>query len=455
MIDFKKMVGWSVCAVFLIAVTSISAQRQFINPAGSVNRKFVCLYNSSSFVREGLGKLTLADLEPAVAFCTHLVYGFAGVDPVTGKLKSLNENLDLDQGRGNYRVITQLKRRYPGLKVLLGVGGNNDPNRQIYLDLLEDQGVRLAFINSAYTLLKTYDFDGLDLSWQFPPNKPKRIRSTIGSFWYSAKKLVGAAGKPLDEKADLHREGFTSLVRDLKNAFRVDNYVLSLTVLPNVNSTIFFDIPGIVNNLDFVQLAAYDFQTPARNPKEADYPAPIYPLNDRYPESNVDYQVTYWSSKLTPPSKIIVCIPTFGRAWKLVEGTTQTGVPPIIDLEEPAPEGIQTKEAGLLSWPEICAKLPNPSNSLLKGDLAPLRKIGDPTKRYGSYAYRLPDGDGYYGLWVGYEDPESAGNKADYVVNKNLGGVCIHDVSYDDFRGACNGEKYPILRSAKYRVSVN
>lgn len=165
------------------------------------------------------------------------MYGFAGIDETNNKLKSLNENLDLDQGKGHYRIITQLKRKYPGLKVLLGVGGNADPNREIYLQLLESSGGRIAFINSAYTLLKTYDFDGLDLAWQFPTNKPKRIRSTLGGFWYSVKKTVGAAGKPLDERAEEHKEGFTALVRELKNAFRSDNYLLSLTVLPNVNST--------------------------------------------------------------------------------------------------------------------------------------------------------------------------------------------------------------------------
>lgn len=90
----------------------------------------------------------------------------------------------------------------------------------------------------------------------------------------------------------------------------------------------------------------------------------------------------------------------------------------------------------------------------MKGDLAPLRRVGDPTKFFGTYAYRLPDADGYHGLWVGYEDPETASNKAGYVVSNSLGGVCIHDLSLDDFRGTCSGDKYPILRSAKYRVTI-
>lgn len=79
--------------------------------------------------------------------------------------------------------------------------------------------------------------------------------------------------------------------------------------------------------------------------------------------------------------------------------------------------------------------------------------LGDPTHRYGSYAYRLADENGEHGLWVGYEDPEASQNKAGYVMTKNLGGVAIHDLTNDDFRGSCTGEKFPILRAAKYRLS--
>lgn len=90
--------------------------------------------------------------------------------------------------------------------------------------------------------------------------------------------------------------------------------------------------------------------------------------------------------------------------------------------------------AGLLSYPETCAKLPNPSNAHLKGENQPLRRVGDPSHRYGSYAYRLPDEAGNYGYWIGYEDPEFAQHKADYAVRKGLGGVAIHDLTYDDVR---------------------
>lgn len=52
--------------------------------------------------------------------------------------------------------------------------------------MLESSGARVAFINSAYSLIKTYDFDGIDLAWQFPPNKPKKIKGTFGMYMVSA-----------------------------------------------------------------------------------------------------------------------------------------------------------------------------------------------------------------------------------------------------------------------------
>lgn len=70
----------------------------------------------------------------------------------------------------------------------------------------------------------------------------------------------------------------------------------------------------------------------------------------------------------------------------------------------------------------------------------------------GTYAFRLPDENHEHGTWVGYEDPDTVGNKAGYVKAKGLGGMAIHDLSLDDFRGLCTGDKYPILRAIKFRL---
>ncbi|XP_067625309.1 chitinase-like protein Idgf2 [Eurosta solidaginis] len=414
----------------------------------------VCYYDSSSFIREGLGKLLTPDLEIALQFCSHLIYGYAGINPNTYQMQSLHEDLDIHKHQ--YSEVTALKRKYPHLKVLLSVGGDQDidpehPNK--YLELLEGEKVKqTSFINSAYSLVRSYGFDGLDLAFQFPKNKPRKVHSEIGMVWKKFKKLF-TGDYIVDEKADQHKEEFTAFVRDVKNALRPDNMMLTLTVLPNVNSTWYFDIPALISNLDFVTLATFDFLTPERNPNEADFTAPLYELydQDRLPHLNVNFQVEYWLAQQCPASKLNVGIAAYGRAWRLTPDSGLTGAPVVKETDGPAPAGMQSQKPGLLSWPEVCAKLPNPANAYLKGADAPLRRVSDPTKRYGSYAFRPSDSNGDHGMWLSYEDPDSAANKAAYVHLKNLGGLALFDLSYDDFRGLCTGDKYPILRAAKFR----
>jgi len=82
--------------------------------------------------------------------------------------------------------------------------------------------------------------------------------------------------------------------------------------------------------------------------------------------------------------------------------------------------------------------------------LAPLRKVTDLTQKYGNYALRPADDNGDFGVWLSFDDPDFAGIKAVYAKSKGLGGIALFDLSYDDFRGLCTGQKYPILRSIKY-----
>jgi hypothetical protein len=87
----------------------------------------------------GVGKVeSPADIEPALSTCTHLVYGFAVIDGASYKLVPLDEYLELDSGKGYYRAVTSLKKRYPGLSILLSVGGLADPEKEKYLTLVCD-----------------------------------------------------------------------------------------------------------------------------------------------------------------------------------------------------------------------------------------------------------------------------------------------------------------------------
>lgn len=62
--------------------------------------------------------------------------------------------------------------------------------------------------------------------------------------------FVGESVK--DEKVEEHREQFTALVRELKNVFRHDGLAVTVTVLPNVNSTGTAEIEACLQKVFFI-----------------------------------------------------------------------------------------------------------------------------------------------------------------------------------------------------------
>lgn len=196
----------------------------------------ICYYDSTSFLRPGLAKLDTHSLELALQFCSHLVYGYVGLKPDTHEVFSLNVDLDMF----HFRDITQLRARYPHLKVLLSVGGDRDVDEQHpnkYLELLEaNRTAQQNFIDSSMLLLRKNGFDGLDLAFQFPKNKPRKVHGTIGTYWKKFKKLF-TGDFVVDPLAAQHKDQFSELARNIKMAYQSANLLLTLTVLPNVNST--------------------------------------------------------------------------------------------------------------------------------------------------------------------------------------------------------------------------
>lgn len=63
--------------------------------------------------------------------------------------------------------MTQLKSKYPHLKVTLAVGGWNEGSLNYSTMALEPDS-RRKFINSVMDYVTKYNFDGFDLDWEFP-----------------------------------------------------------------------------------------------------------------------------------------------------------------------------------------------------------------------------------------------------------------------------------------------
>ncbi|KAG7212242.1 hypothetical protein KM043_012573 [Ampulex compressa] len=409
--------------------------------------KVVCYWNSTAADRTGPGQFKIADIEDALSLCTELVYGYAGINPKTFELISLNPKLDTGAGYAYYRRVNHFKRTFPHLKVFLGIGGNADTadDTHKYLKLTETPESRTKFINSVQRFLLDYDFDGVDLAWQFPPASEKKDYSRWGLIVHKVKKVFGAEAFEDDKKLE-HRDGFTILVLELKVQLELMGKALTITVLPHVSPSVYYDARALAPNVDAVHLFAFDQKTPENSPKEADYPAPIYARDNHAPEDNIEAAVGYWLDKGTPASKIVIGVPTFGRTWKLTSESQISGIPPLV-ADGPGAEGPLTGTPGLLSYAEVCSRLSESA-------VGRLTKVSDQAKN-GSYAFQPYNSDtGADGIWVGFEDPFTASNKVAYATDKGLGGVAVVDLTLDDFKGICTGMTYPVLRGVRHRIQL-
>ena len=66
-----------------------------------------------------------------------------------------------------YKRVTDLKARNPQLKVNLAVGGWNMGTAPFH-QMAATSASRADFIQDAVRFLRSHDFDGLDIDWEYP-----------------------------------------------------------------------------------------------------------------------------------------------------------------------------------------------------------------------------------------------------------------------------------------------
>ncbi len=101
-----------------------------------------------------------------------------------------------------YKRLTNLKLKDPSLKVFIAIGGwtfNDDgPTATTFSDLAASADAQKAFIKSLLSFMSTYNFDGVDLDWEYPEAPDRHGRGVdfvnFPTFLENLKKSLSASG---------------------------------------------------------------------------------------------------------------------------------------------------------------------------------------------------------------------------------------------------------------------
>ncbi len=218
--------------------------------------KVVCYFTNWAWYRPGIGKYKPEDIDPTI--CTHIVYGFAVLDYSTLLLKPHDSWADLDNDF--YGKVTEFKKY--GIKVTVAIGGWNDSQGDKYSRLVNNPSARAKFIKHVMDFIHKYNFDGLDLDWEYP------------SCWQTECK----------EERYKDKDAFAAWVRELKEAFAPRGYLLSAAVSPSKKiMDVGYDIPSIARDLDWIAVMTYDYH--GHWDKKTGHVAPFY----EHPEDEYFY----------------------------------------------------------------------------------------------------------------------------------------------------------------------
>ncbi|KAM9364889.1 putative chitinase 10 [Pholidichthys leucotaenia] len=357
--------------------------------------KLVCHMTNWAQYRPGNGRFTPDNIDPFL--CTHVIYALATIN-------SFNQITPIEwNDEQQFVMLNNLKNFNPALKTLLSVGGTVN-GVSPFIAMVARPETRAAFIKSAISYLRTHNFDGLNLAWEYPAHN----------------------GSP-----DQDKERFTLLITELVKAFEDDakeNRKTQLLLSANVagiRTTIdrSYDVSKISILLDFLNVMTYDFH--GHWESFTGHNSPLYqsPVDSgSHIHYNIDSSVSYWITLGAPAEKLLLGLPTYGRTYRLSSGASGLGAP----SNGPADAGPYTRTAGFWSYYEIC-------NFISSATVSWIDEQHVPYATYGS-------------SWLGYDDKRSISSKVQWMTTNKLGGAHVWTLDMDDFAGSfCSEGPYPLI----------
>lgn len=303
--------------------------------------------------------------------------------------------------RGNWNQLRKLKARYPGMKVMISLGGwtwsrgfasaSRPENRAAFVASCIDAYIRgdlPAFDNAGGAGAAAGVFDGFDIDWEYP--------AACGL----------TCGSPEDTA------NFTALLAEFRRQLDAIRPGLQLTVAVGGGiDKIRMTRPDLYHPyVDAINVMTYDFHgswESRTNFHSALFNAPGDPSTGDAALYNTHDAIQAFLTRGVPASKLHLGVASYGRGWTNV-GRTNNGLfqsgSPAAGTVEPGVERYTVLKT--LTWPRYIDA--------------------------GSKAAWIFDGSTFWS----FDDPQTIADKVAYAQAQGLGGAFLWDFSGDDAQGS-------------------
>ncbi|RWS16883.1 chitinase-3-like protein 1, partial [Dinothrombium tinctorium] len=223
---------------------------------------------------------------------------------------------------------------------------------------------------------------------------------------------------------DEDKKNFLLLLKELKEEFNSNGFLLSICGAA-IKETIDrgYDVPEIMNYVDWVNLVTYDYYTSFDNMTGPNSPlfGKLYDSWETF-HKNVNYTIHYWLQKGAHREKLLMGLAAYGQGFNLKDPTIHGFDAPIFSK---GTEGPLMDAPRAFGFNEICKKIKFETWTVIE----------DP---YTMTAYM------YKGhQWISFDNLNGISYKAVYSRYLQLAGVVVWSIDVDDFEGECNDLKNP------------
>ena len=337
---------------------------------------------------------------------THMIFAFiemrADGSLVVGSADPLNPEATAGKSEARLRQLMDVKANTGfRLKTLFAVGGWE--NSQHFSATAASAQHRSNFIRDVLVILQKYNFDGVDIDWEYPVTG-------------------GAQEGTADDKENYIT--FLSEIRDSMAALqqsegRTDAYLL--TIASAAGSWVLdvgYDLEKIVDIVDWINVMTYDYFG-AWESKWGAYTGPPAPLYHGSPKGfsgkmNADYTLKYYVCNTKRPEKIVMGVPFYGRYWHNV-GDPIDESDSLWRIAEPNNQ--QRYDGGFSGWRDI------ETHWLNRDDYESIYHEKTATPFLWSASNRA---------LLAYDNAQSLTAKVQYAASHSLGGVMIWAIDLDN-----------------------